>query len=140
MGLGTCWASGSVRKQLLRVELDPHEAVICVICVGQPAEPLTPPASRRRKSPDQFCRGAWRDWPEQLLDAASLLQQAPSAMNMQPWSLYVTAEGAFVLDASDRALLEAGIALCHVELALETPHVWCFGRGRGEPLAWAVAL
>ncbi len=138
-GLGTCWVSGSYRRKDLQLPLHAGEAVLCVIAVGTPAAPLTPPASRHRKAPEHFCRGNFRDWPDELTHAAALVQCAPSAMNMQPWVLCVGPGGEFVLDANDRALLDAGIALCHAELALETPHVWHYGAGRNQPVAWAVA-
>ena len=139
MGLGTCWVSGSFKRKELRVPVAQNEAVLCVIAVGKPAAPLTQPTTRHRKSPEHFCRGNYHDWPEELQDAAALVQAAPSAMNMQPWALYMGPKGEFVLDASDRAQLDAGIALCHAELALETPHVWRFGTDRNQPIAWAVA-
>ena len=74
-----------------------------------------------------------------LIDAAALVQIAPSAMNMQPWVLSIGPNSEFIVDTADRALLDAGIALCHAELALETPHVWHYASHRAEPVAWAVA-
>lgn len=139
MALGTCWVTGSFKRKELHLPLLRNEAVLAVIAVGTPAAPLTPPTSRHRKSPEHFCRGDFRTWPEELQDAAALVQAAPSAMNMQPWALYMGPKGEFVLDASDRAHLDAGIALCHAELALETPHTWHFGTDRNQPVAWAVA-
>ena len=139
MGLGTCWATGSFKRKELQLPLMRHEAVLAVIAVGKPSAPLTPPASRHRKPPEHFCRGNYADWPEELADAAALVQAAPSAMNMQPWALHMGPQGEFVLDANDRAQLDAGIALCHAELALETPHVWHFGTDRNQPIAWAIA-
>lgn len=139
LGLGTCWVSGSFKRKELRVSITSTEAVVCVIAVGKPTSPLTPPVNRHRKPPEHFCRGNFRDWPEELTDAAALVQAAPSAMNMQPWALYMGPKGEFVLDANDRAHLDAGIALCHAELALETPHVWHFGTDRNQPVAWAIA-
>lgn len=138
MGLGTCWVTGSFRKKDIAVKTAPGEALLCVIAVGIPSAPLAAPAARHRKAPEQLCRGAWREWPEQLLQAAALVHEAPSAMNMQPWTLWVGTEGEFVLDTSDRAMLDAGIGLCHTELALTTPHTWHFGSRRGDPIAWAV--
>lgn len=137
--LGTCWVTGSYKQRNLRIALAANEAVLCVIAVGKPAVPLEVPASRHRKSPEHFCRGNFRDWPDELTDAAALVQCAPSAMNMQPWVLAVGPQGEFILDANDRAQLDAGIALCHAELALETPHAWHYGLQRNEPIAWAVA-
>lgn len=139
MGLGTCWVTGSFKRKELQLPLHRNETVLAVIAVGKPAIPLTPSVSRHRKSPDHFCRGDYSAWPEELQDAAALVQAAPSAMNMQPWALYMGPKGEFVLDASDRAHLDAGIALCHAELALETPHTWHFGTDRNQPVAWAVA-
>lgn len=139
MGLGVCWVSGSYRRKNLIVPTAENETVLCVIAVGKPAAPLTAPSTRQRKTPEHFCRGNFRDWPEELTSAAALVQIAPSAMNMQPWMLYLGNGGEFVLDTSDRALLDAGIALCHAELALETPHTWHFGTDRNQPVAWAIA-
>ena len=138
-GLGTCWVTGSYKQRNLRIAVQPNEAVLCVIAVGKPSTPLTEPASRHRKAPEHFCRGNFRDWPDELTDAAALVQCAPSAMNMQPWLLSVGQQGEFILDANDRAQLDAGIALCHAELALETPHTWYYGMERNQPIAWAVA-
>lgn len=139
LGLGTCWVSGSYKQRNLHVAIGSGEAVLCIIAVGKPSAPLTVPASRHRKSAEHFCKGNFRDWPDELTNAAALVQCAPSAMNMQPWTLYVGSQGEFVLDTNDRALLDAGIALCHAELALETPHVWHYGATRNEPVAWAAA-
>lgn len=139
MGLGTCWVTGSFKRKELHLPLGRNEAVLAVIAVGKPALPLEAPLSRHRKSPEHFCRGDYGAWPEELQDAAALVQAAPSAMNMQPWALYVGPRSEFVLDASDRAHLDAGIALCHAELALDTPHKWHFGTDKNQPVAWAVA-
>lgn len=139
LGLGTCWVTGSYKRKNLHVPVSRDEGVLAVIAVGKPAAPLTPPSARHRKPPEHFCRGDYRAWPDELVDAAALVQAAPSAMNMQPWALYMGPKGEFVLDANDRAQLDAGIALCHAELALETPHVWHFGTDRNQPMAWAVA-
>jgi nitroreductase len=139
MGLGTCWVSGSYRKKLLALPLSPDEAVLCIIALGRPTAPLQPPQHRRRKHPDQLCRGDRSLWPAELQLAAELVSLAPSAMNMQPWLMWLNEENDFVLDAGDRSLLDAGIALCHAELALETPHVWHFGTDRNQPVARAEA-
>lgn len=138
-GLGTCWVTGSFRRKELQIDLAANESVLAVIAIGMPAEPLAAPAQRHRKPPEHFCRGNFRDWPEELTDAAALVQCAPSAMNMQPWTLALGAQGEFIVDTADRALLDAGIALCHAELALETPHTWHYGADRSAPVAWAVA-
>ena len=138
-GLGTCWVSGSYKRKELQLPLGPGESVVCVIAVGKPASALTAPITRQRKAPEHFCRGNFRSWPEELTDAAALVQIAPSAMNMQPWVLSIGPGNEFIVDTADRALLDAGIALCHAELALETPHTWHYASHQAEPVAWAVA-
>ena len=68
--------------------------------------------------------------------AAQAVQLAPSAMNLQPWTMSLE-QGRCVLDVPDRSRLELGIALCHAELALSSPRTWHLGDGRREPSAWA---
>lgn len=139
MGLGTCWVAGSWRREAVRVPRQAEETLLCLIAVGRPAQKLIPPATRPRMAPEQLCRGNWRQWPEQLIRAATLVQQAPSGMNQQPWTLMLTPAGDFALDAPIRSALDAGVALCHAELALDTPHTWRFSDAPGAPLAVAAA-
>lgn len=126
MGLGSCWATGSLRRSILPLSIPAGEELLCVIALGQPAMPLAEPALRQRKTPDQLCIGRWRDWPEELIAAVDLVRQAPSTLNLQPWTLRLDEESAFVLTAPAHAALDAGIALCHAELSLSTPHDWQF--------------
>ncbi len=139
MGLGPCGVGGSFQRRMVAGVAAPGETLLCLIAVGPPETPLVAPPTRRRMSPEQLCRGDWRQWPEQLIRAATLVQQAPSGMNQQPWSLMVTPAGDFALDASVLSALDAGIALCHAELALRTPHTWRFAYAPGVPLAVAAA-
>lgn len=137
MGLGTCWVSGTYRKRMLDTPLRSHEAVLCIIAFGVPA-PGAIPTVRRRKPIERICRGDFSLWSEELQQVALAIMAAPSAMNMQPWQLFQDGS-CFYLDGSDRALLDAGIALCHAELALNTPHTWFFGSDKNQPLCWAQA-
>lgn len=135
MGLGTCWMTGTYKKKALTAALQPGEAVLAIIAVGYPVPGVIQPAERRRKPVERLCRSDPRTWSEELRRVARAVQMAPSAMNMQPWAM--DQQGArFLLDASDRAQLETGIALCHAELTLHTPHTWRFGSAWREPAAW----
>lgn len=138
MSLGTCWVTGSFRRGLITPVMQPDEELLGIIAVGKPLHPLTAPAFRSRKPPEQLCRGNWREWPEQLLRAATLVQQAPSAMNTQPWTLAMDERGAFMLHASVHTAVDAGIALCHAELALTTPHTWHVSDDPASPIAVAL--
>ena len=135
MGLGTCWVSGSYRKKQLTLPLKPDEALLSVISVGVP-EKKNAAETRRRKSLDRLCRGDTGLWPEEVRRAAQAVQIAPSAMNLQPWTMSLE-QNRFAIDVPDRSRLELGIALCHAELALTSPHTWRLGDGRRDPSAWA---
>lgn len=135
MGLGTCWVGGTYkRKQLPAIQLRSDETVLALIAVGMPRSAAQPEA-RRRKALEKLCRGDHRLWPEELRRAAVAVQMAPSALNLQPWTMSLVGDR-FVIDAPDRQQVDLGIAVCHAELTLESPHRWHFGDGRREPLSW----
>ena len=136
LGLGACWVSGTYRKRMLDVKLATDEAVLCVIAVGVPAPGSVNPDSRKRKPIERVARSYDR-WPATWREVARAVQAAPSAMNMQPWQLALEGRR-FILDGSDRAQLDLGVALCHAELALPPHGPWQFGRER-EPLCWTEA-
>ena len=136
MGLGACWISGTYRKKLLRAPLAENEAALAVIALGVPEQPPVLPVQRRRKSLEKLCRGDLSLWPAELRQVAECVREAPSAMNLQPWTLSFSANH-FQIDSGDRSALDLGIALCHAEAALRTPHRWHFAQSRREPAAWA---
>lgn len=134
LGLGTCWVGGTYKRKQLDLPLSADETVLAIIAVGVPARGGTP-ENRRRKPLDRICKGNPALWPEELRRAAVAVQMAPSAINLQPWEMELTADR-FIIDTPDRQQLDLGIAVCHAELAMESPHVWHFGDGKREPLAW----
>lgn len=133
LGLGTCWVAGTYKRKQLELPLRADETVLSIIALGVPDR--TPPESRKRKSLDRLCKGDVRLWPEELRRVASAVQLAPSAINLQPWEMELTADR-FIIDAPERQQLDLGIALCHAELAMDFPHTWHFGDGKREPLSW----
>ena len=136
MGLGACWISGTYRKKLLRAPLGDNEAALAILALGVPEQPPVQPVQRKRKPLEKLCKGELSLWPAELRRAAECVREAPSAMNLQPWTMSFTASR-FEIDCSDRAALDLGIALCHAEAALQTPHRWRFAQNRREPAAWA---
>lgn len=127
-GLGTCWVSGTYRRKQLRIPMQENETVLAVIAVGMPEKPLKAPENRRRKLIEKLISPIPADG--MMLDAAKLVQIAPSAMNMQPWRMEAM-PGALAVTVSDRALLDGGIALCHAELALRGVHRWVYSAAHG---------
>lgn len=138
MNLATCWITGTYKKKQLAVPLQPGEAILGIIAVGHPACDAVQPANRRRKPIERLCQSDIRTWPEEIRRAARAVQMAPSAMNLQPWSMDLVGSK-FLLDVSDRAQLDLGIAMCHAELLLQSPHTWHFGSTWREPAAWSEA-
>lgn len=135
LGLGTCWVGGTYKRKQLDLPLNADETVLAIIAVGIPAK-ASPAEPRRRKPLDRLCRSNPSAWPEEILAAAQAVQQAPSALNLQPWEMALKGNQ-FFIDTPDRQQLDLGIAVCHAELALRSPHTWHFGDGRREPLARA---
>lgn len=121
LGLGTCWVTGTYHCKRLHIPLQDGETVLGVIAVGRPEHPLQAPATRRRKPLEKLISPVPAEGV--ALDAAKLVRIAPSAMNTQPWRMEAQ-DGNFVLNVSDRALLDGGIALCHAELAMPVAHRW----------------
>ncbi len=136
MNLAACWITGTYRKKQLNIPLQPGESILGVIALGHPAEGVLQPGNRRRKPLEKLCKGDVHTWPEDMIRAARAVLMAPSALNLQPWEMSVTPTR-FCVDASDRAQLDLGIALCHAELALSRPHAWRFAEARKDPAAWA---
>lgn len=127
LGLGTCWVSGTYKRKLLDLPLQPDEAVLAVIALGVPAK-SDPPENRRRKSLSRLCKGDLSLWPQEFQQAAVAVQAAPSAMNLQPWEMLLE-DGSLALTVPLRQSLDLGIAACHAELALSHPHQWAFADG-----------
>lgn len=134
MDLGCCWISGTYRKKQLQAPLKPGEAVLAIIALGVPRQKDAQPP-RKRKPLEKLCEGDITLWPEELRQAAEAVRQAPSAMNLQPWTMKL-GHYRFSFDAPDRAQLDLGIGLCHAELALREPHTWHFAQSRRDPAAW----
>lgn len=137
LGLGTCWVAGTYKRKQLDLPIQADETVLSIIAVGVPAK-AAPPDARKRKSLDRICKGDVRLWPEELRRAAAAVQIAPSAINLQPWEMSFTGDR-FILDAPNMQQLDLGIATCHAELALQSPHQWHFGDGKREPLSWVTS-
>lgn len=133
MGIASCWITGSYRRKLLEVPVQAREQVLGIIALGWPKE--AKPATRRRKALAGLCTSDPAAWPEMVRHAAELVQQAPSAMNLQPWMMSYE-QGCFAVDCAERAQLDLGIALCHAEVGLQGAHTWAFGRGLKEPAAF----
>ena len=135
LGLATCWVSGTYRKKALTIDLAPDEAVLAIIAFGIPSD-MQPKIVRKRKPIDKLIDGDPAAWPEELRRVAEAVREAPSAMNMQPWEMHLSGSR-LTINAADRAQIELGVALCHAELILGTPHTWQYGASRKETAAWA---
>lgn len=133
LGLGTCWVSGTYRRKQIRLPMQENETALAVIAVGVPEKPLQAPENRRRKPLDKLMNAVPADG--MMLDAAKLVQIAPSAMNMQPWRMEVL-PGAFVLTISDRALRTAALRYATRNWRCAGHIGGCTARRTGESRRW----
>lgn len=132
MGLGSCWIGTGFRRRDLEDRLRPGECLQAVIVLGHPLSSVQP--QRRRKPLEKLCENDPALWPEELRAMAEAVRLAPSDMNSQPWQMRLEKDR-FTLRFPEKALLEAGIALCHAECAAIQPHQWHISIGR-EILVW----
>ncbi len=131
-GWGTCWVSGTYRRETAKriFGLTEDEQLHAVISVGYPLrdksyeEKLQKAGEDRRprKALASLCGlkpdavAALPDWQREAMEAARI---APSAVNSQPWR-FEPGEDGIVLrhkkHSLSGALLDCGIAMLHMEL------------------------
>lgn len=136
MGLASCWVNGNYRRRMLNLTLARGESLSGVIALGYPMPGMAQPL-RCRKPMEAFTLTDASRWRSEAREAARLVRLSPSAMNAQPWQMDCDGE-AFSIFAEKAHPLETGIAVCHAELALTTPHEWRFAQRPGDASARAV--
>ncbi len=132
-GFGSCWIASTYRKKQLSVPLRPGEQVLAIIALGHPAGRGQP--QRKRKNVECFCKGDLSLWPEELRRVAEAVRLAPSDQNSQPVTMHM-GNYRFSFDAPAQSMLDLGIALCHAELALTSPHCWRTRQSVNDPMVW----
>ncbi|MBL4930749.1 nitroreductase family protein [Clostridium paridis] len=134
-GIGTCYIGGSIKKELLKdiMEIPSNQKPIIVVAFGYPAnEP-----ELEIKELENFKRKALEDiiignYEEKFREIFNLVRVAPSAINLQPWRLYVN-ENSIDLYANKGNILtkglshfselDSGIALKHLELGCKERNI-----------------
>ncbi|WP_238885979.1 nitroreductase family protein [Clostridium sp. YIM B02551] len=134
-GIGTCYIGGSIKKELLKdiMEIPSNQKPIIVVAFGYPAnEP-----ELEIKEIENFKRKALEDiiignYEEKFKEIFNLVRVAPSAINLQPWRLYVN-ENSIDLYANKGNILtkglshfselDSGIALKHLELGCKERNI-----------------
>ena len=122
MGLAGCWVAGSYDRKACPVILQEHEALICVIVLGNTSQDQ----SGREKLIYNFIHRKTRsieemyiadtDVPDWFIAAMEAVKRAPSAINRQPVKFSYKEErvSAWVERKPDDMLaLDFGIAKCH---------------------------
>lgn len=135
MNIGSCWIGGFIKKELLNgiINIPQNQIPIIVISFGYPKneEDLTNiiSADYKRKSIKDFCSGNFNDEWTGIMKAVG---RAPSAMNSQPWrffksediiNLYTIKRTIITRHLEIMNRIDAGIALCHMHIALEDKHI-----------------
>ncbi|MGM0432597.1 MAG: nitroreductase family protein [Spirochaetota bacterium] len=150
LGIESCWLGGTFSRGVLNrvLGLESGQVIPAVIPIGYPAKHRSSvdgvmrlfARSNRRKTLDELCIDTDTNISadEALATALETVRLAPSASNKQPWRFSVTEDRSavrlYLQESSgyNRSLgypiqmLDMGIAMCHLELALsslgETPH------------------
>lgn len=115
LGVQTCWVSGTYRRGAVNVPLGENERVVAVTPVGLAAG--EPPQKRKRKKLSEICTSAPENWPLWAYQAAESVRQAPSAVNLQPWSLSYGQRTLRLLGRKADSL-DMGIAMLHMTAAV----------------------
>lgn len=127
LGVDTCWVSGTYRRSEMDVELAENERVVAVTPLGIAAG--DPPAPRKRKKLTSLCTTPPENWPHWAYQAAEAVRRAPSAVNLQPWTLGYAQRALRLLGRSDS--LDMGIAMLHIEAAAgELRRQWAWGEDK----------
>lgn len=119
MGLGTCWLGMGYYPDIINrnVALKSDEAVHCVIALGKCDLPQ--PAHKRRDlkklcGMDESELADVGEWQKEAVLCARL---APSAVNLQPWTIAVEKSGVAILEMNTiykkYAPLDRGICMLH---------------------------
>ena len=120
LGLGGVWVMGTYKRSQLRLNLNPGERVKSLIGLGVPQKPPVPPLTRKRKALAQLCTGGFDEANPLMVRMALAVQNAPSAMNLQPWRMAWQSPAEMSIQvAKNSALLDLGIGLSHALLTLE---------------------
>ncbi|MDD7795441.1 nitroreductase family protein [Clostridium sp. 'White wine YQ'] len=134
-GIGTCYIGGSIKKELLKdiMEIPSNQKPIIVVAFGYPAnEPeleVKEIENYKRKALEDIIIG---NYEEKFREIFNLVRVAPSAINLQPWRLYVN-ENSIDLYANKGNILtkglshfselDSGIALKHLELGCKEKNI-----------------
>jgi len=135
MGLAGCWVAGSYDKKACPLNLPEHEALICVIVLGNTSQDPSGKEKliynlihRKTKSIEEMYT-ADTDVPDWFIAAMEAVKRAPSAINRQPvkFSYKEGRVSAWVEGKIDDMLaLDFGIAKCHFALGAGKG-VWTWG-------------
>ena len=115
MKVNTCWVSGTYRRSAVNVKIKENERVVAVTPLGVAAN--EPPKGRKRKKLAQLCTSAPENWPRWAYQAAEAVRQAPSAVNLQPWTLSYAQKSLRLLGKKADSL-DMGIAILHMTAAV----------------------
>lgn len=122
LGLGSCWAGLTYRKQPGRYVLSPGEKLVCMIALGKASG--QPERTHRRKTVAQVSN-ADSDSPEWFVRGVEAALKAPTAINQQKFRfdyLGTDASGRYLVRASrlfslvGYTQMDLGIAKLHFEI------------------------
>ena len=129
VGIGTCWVSGSYRRSAVSAACQTGEKLLAVTPLGIPDEGHSK-ALGRHKPPEKLCTTDFSAWPCQAQQAVQNVCCAPSAVNLQPWKLSYAGHTLTLTAGGKTDTLDMGIAMLHMECAMDGAHRWTWGEGK----------
>ncbi|HNW87899.1 MAG TPA: nitroreductase family protein [Candidatus Limiplasma sp.] len=120
LGMGGCWVTGTYKRGQVGIQVHGEEKLAALMPLGNPKNPPELPLSRKRKEIAALCP-EYDTLSPALKEVVQLVHIAPSAMNLQPWSIKAVHPATLTITVNlAMQRLDLGIAVCHALLALGT--------------------
>ncbi len=128
LGIGTCWVGAAVKEEIFKaiVKVQDKQRYIILIALGYPVEALKPVETRKRLGRSKVVTGSYENQYENKYETIiKALIDAPSAVNSQPWKLFIN-NNKFDLYLENRNILTKKLLkdMNHVDMGIGLNHLY----------------
>ncbi len=124
LGIGTCWIGGAIKQEIFKtiVKVQPKQNYIILVAFGYPVDRLKPVMDRKRLDKSELVTGSYENQYEPIIQA---LIDAPSAVNSQPWKLYIN-NNKFDLYLQNKSILTKHMLkdMNHIDMGIGLSHLY----------------
>ena len=118
LGIGGCWVSGTYKRGQVGIKVSGDEKIVALMPLGTPKKEPELPITRKRKEITALCP-EFEALSPAFKEVAQYVQNAPSAMNMQPWRIKLLNPTTLTISVGmGGQRVDLGIGVCHALLAL----------------------